>query len=652
MDRSSPEWDLDSDEIASVTSQDLRDNRPNRWTGKQREWQRMTAEERRLWQSMEAVEDQDLAVHLYNAFALKKRGRDSETAQDVTVSLENGQQGVWAPPRVWTAWPLNERHVPQQKLIRREDDEYDRFTFRKAEKQMPSSELHEELGATILRLAGERFYEGKSKSKRKVVLASIEDHEGEIGREDERKPGILALSSPSPGSGHEDEKMRIDDEGGEDDGDEGLSARSQGKKRKAPKTYDPVMSSNDGLSYDLVRPSVRHILSQLDKTLQILHNSRAATADYASDSSATSDAESDTQSGLKRGRGRPRSTQLTETGNSPHTDGAATPNARKRGRPRKVLVPHEGETHEEMLVRTARESHRRLPTTMQDRDAAFEEWLRHGDERVAREAALLREEEELGIDQQASAQERRLRRLGLRDWSDIIGAAALAGFSPQVIARTAKRCANLFGEGMVMRRLDEVPASRAPAFHTMDYRPEKIELGGLDDDSDSDSGRDAAAALSSRNTLSRQSSLGRIPNRGLSSSPLRGRSSPRSASSAFGTPRNRQSKSRSRSRSSAGFHLCPVQTCERSATGFSRRQNLRRHMQLVHPGRGDDGEEWDSEDEVLGAVHVDGFLKPIIPARGWREGAAASLVIRKGRRERRTGEEEDDDDGDEYNGGS
>lgn len=47
----------------------------------------MTAEERRLWQSMEAVEDQDLAVHLYNAFALKKRGRDAKTAQDVTVAL-------------------------------------------------------------------------------------------------------------------------------------------------------------------------------------------------------------------------------------------------------------------------------------------------------------------------------------------------------------------------------------------------------------------------------------------------------------------------------------------------------------------------------------------------------------------------------------
>lgn len=517
---------------------------------------------------------------------------------------------------------------------------------------MPSSELQEELGATILRIAGERFHKSQSKRKRKVVLESIERDaaglsQGETERDDEKMSGVPEPSSPSSPSGHEEEKMMIDDD---DDGHERRPARSKDTTKKAPKTYDPVMSCNDNLSYQLTRPSVRHILSQLDTTLHILHNARVATTNYASDSSATSDSESDTHSGPKRGRGRPRSTKLTSRGTSPLTDGAVTPSGRKRGRPRKVHVPREGETHEEMLIRIARKAHRRLPTTTQDRDAAFEEWLRQGDERLAREEALLREEEEeLGIDPQAGAQERRLRRLGLRDWSDVVGAAALAGFSPEVIARTAKRCANLFGEGMVVRRLDEVPASRAPAFHTMEYRPETITLGGADDESDSDSGGDAAATARSsrRTTLSRQPSLSRP---GLSSSsPFRGRSSPHSASSAFGTPRNlSQSKSRSRSRSSAGFHLCPVPTCERSVTGFSRRQNLRRHMQLVHPGRGDDGEEWDSEDEVLGAVHVDGFLKPINPARGWRDNvAASSLVIRKRGRERRA-EDEDEDD---YDGG-
>ncbi|PTB68238.1 hypothetical protein BBK36DRAFT_1083191, partial [Trichoderma citrinoviride] len=619
MDRSDTEWDLDSDEIASVASQDLHESRPNRWTGPRREWQRFTVEERRLWQSMEAVEGQDLAIHLYNAHALKKRGKDPQTAQDVTVATEDGQQRIWTPPRVWTAWPLNEGRVPKQRVVQRDHDEFDRFTFRKAERHMPSSELHEELGATILRFAGERFRKSLEKSKRKTVLTSIEgdaapQHHGEEGsREDEATSSLPGSPSPSRGSNLEDVKMRMYSE---EDEYEPVDSK---QKRKPDEAKEPVMSSNDDLSYEILRPSVRHILSQLDSTLRILHNARVATTNYASDSSATSDSESDPPSGPKRKRGRPRSTHhLTGTDTSPRPDDAsAKPKASKRGRPRKVRVPNEGETHEEMLVRIARESHRRLPVTAKERDAAFEEWLRQGDERLAREEALLREEEELGIDPQASAQERRLRRLGLRDWSDVVGAAALAGFSHQVIARTAKRCANLFGEGMVMRRLDELPASRAPAFHTMEYRPEKIEPGGDSDDSDSEA--DVATALSSR----QPSLLGRLSSRGRSSS--RGRASPHPSSSAFGTttPAGKRSqsksRSRSRSRSSAGFHLCPVPTCERSATGFTRRQNLRRHMHLVHPGRGDDDEEeWDSEDEVLGAVHVDGFLKPIVPARGWR----------------------------------
>jgi hypothetical protein len=38
-------------------------------------------------------------------------------------------------------------------------------------------------------------------------------------------------------------------------------------------------------------------------------------------------------------------------------------------------------------------------------------------------------------------------------------------------------------------------------------------------------------------------------------------------------------------------------------------------MELVHQGQ---TEELDSDEEVVGGVHVDGFLKPIVPGRGWR----------------------------------
>lgn len=78
-------WDLDSDEIASVTSEDLHNNRPNRWTGPKSTWRTLTKEERTVWQSMRQLADQDLATHLYDAFALKRQGRDPATAAGLTV---------------------------------------------------------------------------------------------------------------------------------------------------------------------------------------------------------------------------------------------------------------------------------------------------------------------------------------------------------------------------------------------------------------------------------------------------------------------------------------------------------------------------------------------------------------------------------------
>lgn len=82
------QWeDLDSDEIGSVASEDLYENRPNRWTGTKSTWRDLTREERMLWRSMQQVVDRDLAVHLYDAFALKRQGLDPSTAQGLTVKL-------------------------------------------------------------------------------------------------------------------------------------------------------------------------------------------------------------------------------------------------------------------------------------------------------------------------------------------------------------------------------------------------------------------------------------------------------------------------------------------------------------------------------------------------------------------------------------
>lgn len=66
-------WDLDTDEIRSVDSEELYETRPNRWKGNKATWNTYTQEERLLHRSMEQVRNRDLSVHLYNAFALRNR---------------------------------------------------------------------------------------------------------------------------------------------------------------------------------------------------------------------------------------------------------------------------------------------------------------------------------------------------------------------------------------------------------------------------------------------------------------------------------------------------------------------------------------------------------------------------------------------------
>ncbi|KAI9171679.1 hypothetical protein HJFPF1_01166 [Paramyrothecium foliicola] len=668
MEPRAPEWDLDSDEIASVASDELHENRPNRWTGPKSTWRTLTAEERLLWQSLKQLRDQDLAAHLYNAFALKKRGRNPETAPDLLVQTEDGQEAVWAPPKIWTAWPLKERHVPPEGLIKKMDDEDEQFTFRKKEQVMPSTELEAELSAIILGQAKDRFL--KRQRKAPAPLLSIETaipFQGIQGSSQQLPPlGSSAPASPSEVSVDERERM-----------DMRPPFEMLGK---AAEGFEPVVSANDDMSFGLLRPSVRHILSQLDKTLTILHNSRVAGLGYLSDSTTEDESDSGTPRKKKK-RGRPR-TAWQYSGTTSPDSRATTPKATtRRGRPRKVHLPQEGESHDDMLHRVARESHRRLPLLAKEMDAAFEEWMRQGEQQEEEASRAATPQSAAGPDVTDEGEEphtlnveKKLARWGMRDWSDVLGAAALAGFPRDAIARATKRCADLFGESMVMRHLDEVPMTRGTGMHNVEYCPEPIRLSSEGGDSD-DSMDDDETRLRHRRIASRRASLARSSQGSESGSPsISGRVSRAGRSPRTHSRSQSQSRSRSRSRSAAGQFFCPVTTCERAASGFTRRANLTRHVQLVHGGDGsvsvsvgpgggggsgggtldtdNDGDGDDEDEEFVGAVHVDGFLRPIVPGRGWR-GEDTVLRKRKGYyadrrftgrspRSRRTSEDEGD----------
>lgn len=100
----SPEWDKTTASIASLSSDDLYNSRPNRWRGTRSTWLTLTREDRSVYETLEARRNSDLAVHLYNAFALKKGKRRKIGNHGELVSLCNPALGQDSP--VFKLFPI------------------------------------------------------------------------------------------------------------------------------------------------------------------------------------------------------------------------------------------------------------------------------------------------------------------------------------------------------------------------------------------------------------------------------------------------------------------------------------------------------------------------------------------------------------------
>ncbi|KAK4135848.1 hypothetical protein BT67DRAFT_336312, partial [Trichocladium antarcticum] len=557
---------LDTDELASVASDTLHETRPNRWRGHPSTWKTWTETDRRVWTALENARTEDLSAHLYNAFALGRGFRPVVGPQpgggegDGLSAGEGaeGESGGWRSLRPWTAWPVRVGEVPDDGVLPVTRDVNEAFTLRREGRGLfAGGNLEGEISATILRRAKDRF-------ARRGLQA-----EGE---------GDEVVQS-----------IETDGDAGGEAGGVGVPCKTPKRKRTPDSpTFTPVVSADDDLSYALLRPVARGIMSQLDDTLTVLHNSRVAGLGNMSDSSDSDEDETDAEEAAKKpepSRTPPRKT-------------------RGGGRAKKVHTPLEGETEHQMLVRLARAGKKRIPTASAATSGSDGENERSGRSRsrarIASSKTCPRASSQTSSssgDSRISSEVRKkkdLTRWGLRNWRDVIGAAAIAGFSPDVIARAAQRCATLFREDMVLHTLHEQPASSDKVgVETVRYVPGGALPSSSEDDDDS------ADELLQRRTVSRQSSAR------PSAAP-----SPGPAAEAPGLRR-------SRSGTPGVFYLCSFPHCPRAIDGFPRRMNLVRHLKTIHGKDAADGEQ-DSADEMDGGVHVDGFLQPIKIRRGWR----------------------------------
>lgn len=535
--------------MSDSDSESAEEDRPNRWTGIRSTWASLTEQERGLATTLDTIRAQDLSLHLYNAHALKDPQHAQKGEEEGTDDIGTKS---WIPNKTWTAWPLPPDQVPRREEHVGPEDDTEHYTFKKREVWRPSRELEEALIGITLKHAKERF-NAREPSGAQWEMNEVEDELDAEQQDSENEgpidPTIKESSQPPP-----QKEMSI-----------------------------PVVSADDGRSRELLRPSIRHTLSKLDDVLMALHHSRKICHQYASHSEATTDDEPDTRANVrsrtssrisKRARGRPRKFADVVSGSESRATSEAqgqygTSESRvkttRRGRPKKQYPRLEGETEHEYNVRIARLQKKPLPSYAPPVVVDSPEPSSPAEDKPLKKSRVRR----------ASLAERaavRQKKLGLRDWSEVLGAAALVGFSPNVIARATQRCADIFGESMTIRTMVEAP-SRDEAEVETSYHPDTVP--SLPSDSSED---EASTRPSSRGSNIRDA---------------------------------RALKTQERK------FRCVLENCPRQATGFRSLYDLKRHMQKGHRMTESEIEDaLNSDSDMDGAVHVDGFLKPLKGVKG------------------------------------
>jgi hypothetical protein len=587
--------DLD-DETESELDPDQETIRPNRFAGKRTTWQRYTAADRQIAASLDQIQSGDLAAHLYNTHALKRRVRlpaaqltGIKDWQSKDLWMKKGKaleytdilgevQTELVPHKRWTAWPLPTATVPalhERFGRRRSEDEDDGWAIGGSGDQDTGDELREELLAVMLRLAKEKY---KSRKYEPRNSAEHERNPRLLSRSRSRSRSKGARSTRSASTKADIGRVESDIEMKEGDGvkanDESASQSGSeerwehviGNKHKrepqVPSRRSAILADDDK-ARRILQPTINSFLGQLDdvavaiRRTRLNHFGRGINSDM-SGSEGVSEAGSTSAGSGSQSRSRSRSVASTKpkARASSHTPPVpktrAPPKARKttRKNPTQDLADSDDASDygaEFKAKKTPQSENSSSPPPKRKRSKS-----RGGGD-----------SDSSFMQQEASVQ------VGLLDWSEVLGIASMTGWNSQAVARTAQRCAALFGESMTFRAFDERIAMKPVA------EPVQYDL----------------------NTLSGRDDMG-----------MEGKKRPFFQK---------------------GMLNCPHIECPDHDRKFKISYRVIEHVQRIH---GYDPRTNDSDNEegrTYGGVHTDGFLLPIHAQQGWLGGGRAKSAAEK-----------------------
>lgn len=442
--------------------------RPNRFRGSDRAWLHHTQADRSFALSLDQLNAHDLSLHLYSAHHLKARLRPQEAAPSLFRPWSRKSrwlpdnkhvQKPWYPESDWTAWPLPPDFAPNgTESFGRPNDGLDTWTLRSATESTPADNLRQQLHAVALARAHDlwksRNHQASTSTHVTNTTSAAPVRYSPVRRRRTRSLSAGPTSFPSsPSVGDDLPPLSSLDHNTLDQADNSHadSPVDQSIKPEADMTEDkhfpqPVFSADDDRSHTLLRPTVNHIMSKLDKLLMALHQSRQTHIQRprdgdTSDSSARSTSRSPSiKTSAKSSRKSFHPQNASRTRRSRRTGSASRPQS-----PSDLVVfddSGEDETYEP-------------------------EQPRHPSRSPSNRASS--PESDPHFTSPSGKKRRNPPRPGLRDWSEVLGMASLTGWDPAVIERARDRCRDLFGEDMHLYTLAEHDGSSADEIEPIDH---------------------------------------------------------------------------------------------------------------------------------------------------------------------------------------
>jgi len=559
---------LDDADVESELESDEEPSRPNRFTGKPQTWRGYTAADRQIAASLEDMESADLAAHLYNAHHLKRRVRrptdqlrglkdwrtkDSwlKKGRELDFTDPFGEtQTELVPGKVWTAWPVPPKLIPTKEPgVGRADSEEDTWYIEGAGARDAGDVMREEVLALFLREAKEMWLarEAESAGKDKITTPKRKSRAKSEARSVRSERSQSAASNLEMQDANTREGTAAPSENEAEEKFDKILGKTRGRKLQESPMKTAFLADDDEARL-LLQPSVDSLLARLDdlalavRRSRLNHFGRGADSDR-SGSEFTSDAESVASDAMASSSSRSKSRVVKKAGKK-------TPAAqRSSGSDSGSSHGDTGMTgNDEVSNSDGSQPSRPKPTTLK---------------RVRQSS-------------ESSSNNSRTREVskqyGLMDWSEVLGLASITGWDQQAVARTAQRCADLFGEGMTFRTLD---ATAGPIVEPVHYNPSTITTP-----------EDLAATVSSSST-------------------------PKRPYFDIGTLR------------------CPHKDCWGSKQDFTIPYRVVEHLKRVH-GYDPRTNDSDNEERKVGGVHIDGFLQPITAKQGWLGGGRAKGGGKKG----------------------